>query len=387
MIPLLFKWLASYHKIPNVFFYTSTKMMLSALTALLVTIIFGPFFIKKLYALKIGQHIRKEECPMLGKLHEKKQDTPTMGGILILFSLLISSLLWMDFAVGFTWLLLISMLALGWIGGRDDYLKIKYKNAKGLPSKKKFFFQLIVAIGVSLYLLYPSIQWGFEMPLAKTLSTTFTKSQYFGLYFFPFIKEPFILLKGSFLIFSFLFFCFIITGSSNAVNLSDGLDGLAAGLIVLVSLVFAVLAFLMNHIGMSSYLHLVYVEGSSEIAIFLSAMFGACLGFLWYNGSPAQIFMGDTGSLSLGGLLGLCSILLRREFLLALVGGLFVIEALSVILQVLSFRLRKGKRIFLCAPIHHHFEYQGHSETKIVLRFWIIGLILAILGLASIKFQ
>lgn len=374
-------------KLPAVFTYTSTKMMLAALTSLLLTIVLGPKFIRMLYALKIGQKIRQEECPMLGKLHEKKKDTPTMGGILILFSVIVSGIVWMNFSFAYSWLLLATSIALGLIGGVDDYLKLKYKNAGGLRSRYKFLLQLIVAAGVSLFLLLPQIHLGFESPIAKTAFESFSKDQFFGLYFFPFVKNPIATLSGCWLILSFIFFCFVITGSSNAVNFSDGLDGLASGLIVMVSLVFALVAFLMNHYEISRYLNIVYMEGSSEIAIFLCAIAGATLGFLWFNGYPAQVFMGDVGSLSIGGLLGLCAILLRREFLLALVGGIFVLEAISVILQVASFRLRKGKRIFLCAPIHHHFEYQGHHETKIVLRFWIVAFILAVIGLASLKFQ
>ncbi|MBI5273627.1 MAG: phospho-N-acetylmuramoyl-pentapeptide-transferase [Chlamydiales bacterium] len=374
-------------KIPSVFFYTSTKMILSALSSLLITILFGPSFIKKLYELKIGQHIRKEECPMLGKLHEKKQNTPTMGGILMLFAILVSSFLWMDFSVGFTWILIIATISLGLVGGADDYLKLKYKNAKGLASRKKFKFQLLIAALISLYLLLPFVHIGFGTPIAKTSVMQFTKTEYFGMYFLPFIKEPILCLGGMGLLFSFFFFIFVITGASNAVNLTDGLDGLASGLLMMCSLVFAIIAFLMNHITICKYLNILYLEGSGEIAIFLCAMFGSCLGFLWYNGSPAQVFMGDIGSLSLGGLLGICAILLRRELLLALVGALFVIEALSVIIQVIYFRMTKGKRIFLCSPIHHHFEYKGYAETKIVLRFWIVGLILAMIGIASIKFQ
>lgn len=344
-------------------------------------------FIKKLYELKIGQNIRKEECPLLGKLHAKKQDTPTMGGILILCSLVLSTILWMDFTCAFTWILLITSLVIGGLGAQDDYLKLKYKNAKGLRSKHKFLFQVVFSAAIALYLLGPFFGFGFTPIVAKWGNINLDKASYFSLYFFPFFKSSLFHLSGIGTILAFFFMIFIITGTSNAVNLTDGLDGLAAGLVLMSSMVFAIVAFLMNHIEISHYLNLTYLEHGGEIAIFLCAMTGACLGFLWYNGHPAQVFMGDTGSLMLGACLGVCSILLRREFLLGLVGLLFVFEALSVILQVASFRLRKGKRIFLCAPLHHHFEYQGLPETKIVLRFWIVGLLLALIGLASIKFQ
>ncbi|MCB1085146.1 MAG: phospho-N-acetylmuramoyl-pentapeptide-transferase, partial [Chlamydiia bacterium] len=203
----------------------------------------------------------------------------------------------------------------------------------------------------------------------------------------PFKKEALFVLGGGGLLLGFLITLIVVTGASNAVNLTDGLDGLASGCILLVAFVLAIFAFLQNNIEMARYLNLTPIEGAGEVGIYLCAMGGACLGFLWYNGYPAQVFMGDTGSLALGGILGTSAVLLRREFLLALIGGIFVIEALSVILQVLSYRYRNKKRIFRCAPVHHHFEFKGWPETKVVLRFWIVGLILALVGLASIKFQ
>ncbi len=203
----------------------------------------------------------------------------------------------------------------------------------------------------------------------------------------PFFKDPWVLIKGAGFIFAFFVILFVLTGSSNAVNLTDGLDGLAAGCLVMTSLVLALVAFLSNNSEIARYLNILYIEGSGEVGIYLCALIGACLGFLWYNGYPAQIFMGDTGSLALGGVIGVSAILLRRELLLAIAGGIFVAEALSVILQVGSYKLRNKKRIFLCAPLHHHFEYKGWPETKVVLRFWLIGLILAIIGIVSLKLQ
>jgi phospho-N-acetylmuramoyl-pentapeptide-transferase len=213
-----------------------------------------------------------------------------------------------------------------------------------------------------------------------------TTREYMSRIYIPFYKNP-IVLKGFFIIFSFLLIIFVITGASNAVNLTDGLDGLASGCLVMVAVVLALFSFLSNNIHMARYLNILYLENSGEIGIYLFAMSGACLGFLWYNGYPAQIFMGDTGSLALGGVIGVASILLRREFLLAVIGGIFVAEALSVIIQVLSYRYRNKKRVFLCSPLHHHFEYKGWPESKVVIRFWIIGLLLAIIGMASLKFQ
>jgi phospho-N-acetylmuramoyl-pentapeptide-transferase len=242
-------------------------------------------------------------------------------------------------------------------------VKLSKKKQQGLSAKKK----LIIQMGLGLIVAYVVLQMKSSLP-----------------YFLPFVKAPIFSLGGPLAV---LFTLFVVIGSSNAVNLTDGLDGLASGCVLFVSVVLAAFAFVSNNMETARYLNLMYLEGSGEVAIFLSSLFGATLGFLWYNGHPAQVFMGDTGSLSLGGLLGVSAILLRREFLLALIGGIFVIEALSVILQVGSYKLRHKKRIFLCAPIHHHFEYKGWPETKVVLRFWIVSLILALIGLASIKLQ
>lgn len=393
----MFFWLCEYLKfigvkIPAAFTYSSTRMLFAAMTALLLTIILGSFVINKLYALKTGQSIRVEDCPLLAELHKKKKETPTMGGILILFSMLVSLLLWMDLKSPFTLILMVTTVGLGVLGGYDDYLKLKYKNSKGLKGKKKLFFQLLLAGMIGLYLLCPAVSEGLKMgnwfvpPMARDHTLIFSLQQFMGMYFLPFFKDPLVIAQGIGLVLSFLFILFIVTGSSNAVNLTDGLDGLAAGCLVMVALVLASFAFLSNNLEISKYLNILYIEGSGEVAIYLSALIGACLGFLWYNGYPAQVFMGDTGSLALGGVIGVSAILLKRELLLGIVGGIFVAEALSVILQVGSFKLRK-RRVFLCAPLHHHFEYKGWPETKVVLRFWIIGLILAIIGIVSLKLQ
>ncbi|MBA3722752.1 MAG: phospho-N-acetylmuramoyl-pentapeptide-transferase [Parachlamydiaceae bacterium] len=399
-------------KLPTVFAYYSTRMILAAITSLLLSIFLGPFFIRKLYELKIGQSIRKEECPLLGKLHEKKQNTPTMGGILILFSMMVSLLLWMDLKSIFTLMLFCTTIFLGFIGGRDDYLKLKYKNTKGMSAKKKLFFQFLLSAGIATYFLIPAVhdsfqngEW-FAPPVikenivvkhdadeAKTAietsgtPTLVTLRDYASRIYIPFFKEPVITFTGLSLILAAFFIFFVVTGASNATNLTDGLDGLAAGCLILVAGCLALIAFISNNVDIARYLNILYIEGSGEIAIYLCALIGACLGFLWYNGHPAQVFMGDTGSLTLGGIIGVAAVLLKREFLLGIVGGIFVAEALSVILQVASFKLRNKKRIFLCSPLHHHFEYKGWPETKVVIRFWIVGLLLAIIGIASIKFQ
>lgn len=399
MLLLLLEWLSSLHlyKIPSVFFYSSTRMLLAALTTLLFTLFVGPFVIRKLYLLKTGQSIRVEHCEPLAKLHAGKKSTPTMGGVLILVSILISLFLWMDLKSSFTLILAIATIWLGFIGGIDDFLKIKKKNSKGLPAKIKFIMQLGFCLALAAYLLIPACtkrlehRTFFSPPAAKfemqDKEASLTTQEYMGFYFVPFKKNPFLIASGWGLVLAALFMVVVIAGASNAVNLSDGLDGLASGLVLMVAAVLAAVAFLSNHLELSRYLHILYIEGSGEIAVFLSAMFGSTLGFLWYNACPAEVFMGDVGSLALGGLLGVCAVLLRREFLLALVGGVLVFETLSVMIQVTSFKLRRGKRVFLCTPIHHHFEYKGWPETKVVIRFWIAGLILALIGLASLKFQ
>ncbi len=395
MLILLFDWLQNLGwKVPFAFTYFSTRMILAAATAMLLTIFLGPRFIKKLYELKIGQPIRSvEEVPLLAELHGKKKDTPTMGGILILFSMAISLLLWMDLTSIFTWILFLTSLVLGCLGGRDDYLKLRRKNSKGLKPRKKMAVQLAFSGLIAAYLLIPGFTNAVGLaPVAKEQSvegrrivtTALSTQEYTRDFYVPFFKDPLFHLPT---LAAFLFIMFVITGSSNAVNLTDGLDGLAAGCLVMVSMVLAVFAFLSNHIDLARYLNILYIEGSGEIAVYLFAMAGAALGFLWYNGYPAQVFMGDTGSLALGGILGVSAVLLRREVVLAIAGAIFVAEAMSVILQVLSYRYRNKKRIFLCAPLHHHFEYKGWPETKVVIRFWIISLLFAIIAVASLKLQ
>ncbi|MGM0440109.1 MAG: phospho-N-acetylmuramoyl-pentapeptide-transferase [Chlamydiota bacterium] len=391
-------------QLPQVFEFYSTRMILAAITTLILSIFMGPWFIRKLYSLKIGQPIRKEECPLLGELHEKKENTPTMGGILILVSMLIAMFLWMDLKHSFTLILFISTLYLGGIGVCDDYLKLKKRNSKGLSSRWKLVLQFIFAAGLSVYLLVPqitqSVQCGdfFTPPVAREYEVTVPDHQheekqqlstleYTSRLYVPFIKGHVWTFSGMGLILLGLFYAFVIVGTSNAVNLTDGLDGLATGNLLMVVGTLAVFAFLANNVEVSRYLNILHLEGSGEIAIYLCALGGACLGFLWYNGYPAQVFMGDTGSLALGGITGVAAVLLKRELLLAIIGGVFVAEAMSVIIQVASYRLRDKKRVFLCSPLHHHFEYKGWHEMKVVLRLWIVGLLLAFIGLATLKFQ
>lgn len=378
------------------FSYTTSRMLLGAATALVLTIGVGPRFIRMLLFLKIGQKVRKEECPQLGELHKYKNETPTMGGVLILFSMVVSLLLWMDFSHSFTWILGITTIVLGLVGALDDWLKIRRQNARGLIARYKFFIQFALAFVISAYLLLPSFsaELPVQAPTAKHIErvgservvTEVKTDELYREIYFPFVKSPFIL-SSAFTLLMMAFFIIVIAGTSNAVNLTDGLDGLAAGTLIIAVVPFVFIAFISSNIELARYLNLPYIEGAREIAIYLSALVGSVLGFLWYNAHPAEIFMGDAGSLPLGGILGVSAVLLRREFLLALVGGVFVIETASVILQVLSFRFRGGKRLFRCAPIHHHFEYAGMPETRVVTRFWILGLLLAIIGLLSLKLQ
>lgn len=354
-------------KVPSAFANLSTRMILASILSLLLTIFVGPFFIRWLYSRKIGQPIRKEDCPPLAVLHAKKEDTPTMGGLLILTSILVSALLFMDLTHPFSHILLFTTVSFGAIGIADDAYKLKFRNSKGIRSRTKLFFQLFFSGIIALAVFY------------------YANSS--CVYFFPFFKSPLFILSGALVTIGVLLSIIVIAGASNAVNFTDGLDGLAAGCLIPVALVLALFAFLSNHSEFARYLNMVYIPKSSEIAIFLCAEATACLGFLWYNGAPAQVFMGDTGSLSLGAMIGVASVLLHREFLLVILAGIFVIEILSVMLQVASYKLRNKKRIFLCAPLHHHFEYKGWPETKVVIRFWIVGLLLAALALSSIKFQ
>lgn len=399
-------------KVPIVFSYYSVRMMLAALTSLLLMIFLGPWFIRLLGNIKGDQPVRTEDCPILCEQHNKKRHTPTMGGALILFSMLVSMFLWMDLTHVFTLILFLTTLIFGFLGARDDFLKLKYRSNKGVSGKKKLLCQTLVSVALALYLFCPPVSnaislgtW-FQPPTIKEqvyLSTALEETpskgtaepyhillslkDYASRFYLPFFREPIFILSGIFLLLAPLMIIFVVAGSSNAVNLTDGLDGLATGCLILVASCLALFGFISNNLDLSSYLNLIYIEGSGEIAIYLSALVGACIGFLWYNGYPAQVFMGDTGSLALGGIIGVAAVLLRREAFLGLVGGVLVAETVSVIIQVLSFRYRNKKRVFLCTPLHHHFECKGWPESKVVIRFWIIGLLLAIVGITSLKFQ
>mgnify|MGYP001483008074 CR=1 FL=1 len=345
-----------FFKIFNVFQYVSFRAIMAVITALIICFIIGPKIIRYLKAKKIGQYIR-EVGPAT---HYSKKGTPTMGGIIMIISVAISTLLWARLENPFVWICLISMVGFGLIGFLDDYLKLIKKNPSGLAGRFKILGQVFVSLGLAIWL-------SFLIPTTLYLPFFSEALLNFGILFVPFSM-------------------IVMIGSSNAFNLTDGLDGLAIGLSLLVVATFAVFAYLTGHKVIASYLKLPFINGSSEIVVYLCSLAGAGLGFLWYNSHPAEVFMGDTGSLFLGGSLGCVAVILKKEFLLFLVGGIFVAEALSVIIQVFYFK-KTGKRIFKMTPLHHHFEMKGIPESKIITRFWIVGIILALLGFATLKLQ
>ena len=345
----------------NVFKYLTFRTGLSVFTSLAIVLLIGGPFIKFFSNQKIFNPIRDDgpEDHIV-----KKIGTPTMGGVIILFGLLISVLLWADLSNINILFCIYIMVSFGLLGAFDDFKKIKYSNSSGISSKLKIILQILLAvIGVSLFVYYADFQ---DMT---------------NLYF-PFFKNLIFNLGWFFIPFS----VFVIIGSSNAVNLTDGLDGLATVPVILVAACFAFISYVTGNIVFSNYLQIPYIEGTGEISIFCGAIIGSCLGFLWFNAPPAKIFMGDTGSLSLGGSLGAIGIITKHEIVLAITGGLFVLEAVSVMVQVISFKLT-GKRIFKMAPIHHHFEKKGWPESTVVIRFWIISIILAMIGLATLKLR
>lgn len=389
MLLVLLSWLQSLNvAVPHLFFYTTFRMMMAALSSFVLTMVVGKVFIAKLVSLKIGHRVRVTECAALADSYDKQQEIPSMGGVMFIFTMLLSNFLWMDPSSPYILLFSFILVSMGGIGFLDDWMKIR-GDKKGLSAKRKFLMQFLCVSLISCYLysddIHRLVNSAMSLsPLELKGHGTFGNYPVFMKYIYiPFCKSPVIFSSSFLLIF---FTCFVVIGTSNAVNLTDGLDGLATGCMLLVAVVFAIIAFVSNHAIIANYLNILHIEGASQIAIFLCSMIGALLGFLWFNSYPAQVFMGDTGSLALGATIALAAVLLRRELLLAIVGGVFVLETLSVILQVFSFRFFK-KRIFSCAPIHHHFEIKGWHESKIVIRFWMIGLVLALVGLMSIKLQ
>ncbi len=347
----------------NVFRYITFRAAMGATTAFLLSCFIGPWLIKKLSQFNIGEHIIDQEVSaQLHSLHREKKGIPTMGGLLILFSAISSTLCWARLDNKYVLVVLFSMLWLGLIGFLDDYMKHISRRSKGMTKTCKLLGQAILAVAVGLFAFYdPQIGQNLDIPFFKNL----------------------VLNLG---IFYILFVVLVIVGSSNAVNLTDGLDGLAAGCMIMVALTYSIFSYITGHAKISSYLQVHYLPGSGELAVFCAAIAGAALGFLWFNAHPAEVFMGDTGSLALGGAIGVVAVLIKKELLLLLAGGIFVAECVSVILQIASFRWR-GKPIFLIAPLHHHFEFRGIPEPKVTIRFWIIAAILAFLTLATLKLR
>ena len=345
----------------NFFNFLTVRTGLAVITSMIIVFIIGDRFINFFSSKKITNPIRLDgpEEHLI-----KKIGTPTMGGVLILIGLFAGVFLWSDLFNPYNWLLIFITFSFGTLGAFDDYKKIKKKNSSGISSKLKFLIQIIISL-ISLIILY------------KFIGSELTNNLYF-----PFFKNLVINLGWFFI----PFYLFVIVGSSNAVNLTDGLDGLATVPVILVAGCFAFISYVSGNIIFAEYLLIPYIEGVGEVAVFCGAIIGASIGFLWFNAPPAKIFMGDTGSLALGGSLGAVGVVTKHEIVLAITGGLFVLEAVSVIVQVISFKLT-GKRIFMMAPIHHHFEKKGWAESTVVIRFWIISLILAMIGLATLKLR
>jgi phospho-N-acetylmuramoyl-pentapeptide-transferase len=347
--------------VANLFRYQTFRTGGAVITALLVCFVLGPKIIRWLKSKQgAGQPIRTDGP----ETHLKKQGTPTMGGVMILLAVVASTLLWVDLRNAYTWTVLFVTVGYGAVGFGDDYLKLTKRNSKGLPGKLKLVWQVAIAIAAAIWIAYVTRQ-----PLSTQLA-------------FPFFKDALINLGWFFPVFAVL----VIVGTSNAVNLTDGLDGLAIVPVMIATACFGLIAYLVGNLVFANYLQLLHVTGTGELAVFCGALVGASLGFLWFNAPPAMVFMGDTGSLSMGGALGTIAVITKHEIVLAIIGGLFVVETASVIVQVVSYKTT-GRRVFRMAPIHHHFEKMGWSEPTVVIRFWIIAAILALVGLSSLKLR
>jgi len=343
----------------NVFRYITFRTIYASLTAFLICFIFGPWVIRRLSELQIGQYIR-EDGP---EAHLKKAGTPTMGGTLILFSIVLSTLLWCNLTNFYVWIVLMVVVGYGSVGFIDDYLMQIKKRNKGLTVRGKFLLQVLLALaaGILLY-LSPDFNTQVTIPFFKNIS--------------PDLGVGYV-----------LFAVLVIVGTSNAVNLTDGLDGLAIGPVIIAAVTYMIFAYVAGHVKIADYLQISHVAGSGEVTVFCGAVAGAGMGFLWFNAYPAQVFMGDVGSLSLGAALGSVAVITKQEILLVIVGGIFVIEALSVIFQVGYFKMTHGKRIFRMAPLHHHFELKGWPEPKVIIRFWIIAIALALISMSTLKLR
>ena len=356
---LLFPLREHYHFL-NVFRYITFRSAGAVMTALVLSFLLGPWAIRKLRELKVGQQVR-DDGP---ETHLSKAGTPTMGGLLILFAVVVPTLLWSDLTNRYVWLVLAATVSFGAVGFYDDYLKVVRRKSEGLKARYKFGWQIAISLAIALILYFNPLD-----PYKTMLSVPFFKALFVQLAWF---YIPFVIL--------------VLVGSSNAVNLTDGLDGLAIGLVGIASIANAVLVYVGGNRVFANYLQVLYLPGTGELAVFCAALMGASLGFLWYNAHPAEVFMGDVGSLALGGALGMLAVLTKHEIILVIIGGIFVAETLSVIFQVWSFKSR-GKRIFRMAPIHHHFEKVGWAESKVIVRFWLLGIVLALVGLSTLKLR
>src|ERR1700683_383666 len=374
---LLYEELRKYVSPFRVFRYVTFRTAFASLTALFLCIALGPWLINKLHQFQIGQYIR-EEGP---KSHQKKAGTPTMGGILIIISIVIPTLLWADLRYSYVWIAIVSLIGFGWIGFLDDYAQVPQRPTRGLPPRRKLTYQFSLAFAFAAMLLFMRSYGQFS----TTMNIPFFKQYKPSLVIESLMHSPWTYVIGA------APFCIlvalIVVFTSNAVNLTDGLDGLAIGLMVICAGALTMLAYAGGHVTLAEYLQLSRNPHTSELTIFCGSMTGASLGFLWYNAHPAEIFMGDVGSLGLGGALAVVAVLVKQEVLLLFIGGMFILEAVSVILQVGSYKVRDGKRILKMAPLHHHFEALGWTESKIIARFWIAGLVLALCALTTLKLR
>jgi phospho-N-acetylmuramoyl-pentapeptide-transferase len=373
---LLYEKLSAFIGPFRVFRYVTSRTAFASLTALFLCVALGPWLINKLRQFQIGQYIR-EEGP---KSHQKKAGTPTMGGILIIISIVIPTLLWADLHNAYVWIAVFTLVAYGLVGFLDDYAKVTRRRNLGLTARRKMFYQVGLAFLVAAVLMFMRAYGGYS----TIMNVPFFKQFKPTLLIAPLLANPWTYVLG--VLPFFIFVAVVVVGASNAVNLTDGLDGLAIGLMVIASGALTVLTYAGGHATLAEYLQIARNARTSELTIFCGSMTGASLGFLWYNAHPAEIFMGDVGSLALGAALAIVAILIKQEILLLFVGGIFVLETLSVMLQVGSFKLR-GKRVFKMAPIHHHFEALGWTESKIIARFWIAGLVLALFALTTLKLR
>jgi phospho-N-acetylmuramoyl-pentapeptide-transferase len=374
---LLYKQLYTFFSPFRLFRFLTFRISFASLSALFLSLWLGPWLIQRLREFQIGQHIR-EEGP---QGHQSKAGTPTMGGVLILVSFLFPTLLWADLSNMYVWLCVFSTMAFGAVGFLDDFLKIRNRRNLGLTARTKFGLQIVVGLMVGVWLLFLTARGMYT----TQLMVPFFKNLRPDLLLHGLMKNPYTYPFA--FVFFFLFVIIVLVGMSNAVNLTDGLDGLASGLIVISAGALTILTYVTGHVVFARYLEIGHLRDVGEVAVFCGAIVGASLGFLWYNAHPAEIFMGDVGSLALGGAISTVAVIIKQELLLGFIGGVFVLEAFSVILQVGSYKLRNGKRIFRMAPLHHHFELMGWKESKVIIRFWIIGLLMALFALTTLKLR